>query len=141
MRKKTDLIVVHCAATTPEMDIGVKEIDKWHRDRGWKGCGYHIVIRRNGVREIGRHIDAVGAHVEGYNAVSVGVCLVGGINKQGKAENNFTKEQYEALWEVIQILKNQFPKAEVVGHRDLNAGKECPSFDVKRWYAEKMMEN
>lgn len=122
------------------MDIGVKEIRKWHTDpppfgRGWSDIGYHLVIRRDGTREIGRHIDDEGAHVSGYNSKSIGVCLVGGRGDDNKPTANFTKEQYRALAEVLHILKSQYPKAEVVGHRDLNAGKACPSFDAKGWYA------
>jgi N-acetylmuramoyl-L-alanine amidase len=141
-RSRTDYIVVHCSDTYERMDIGAKVIKKWHtEENGWADIGYHVVIRRDGTRELGRAMDQVGAHVKGFNSCSVGVCLVGGKGDDGKACNNFTKSQFDALWETIQILKMHYPKAEVVGHRDLNVGKECPSFDAKRWYAEKMMEN
>ena len=46
---KINLLIVHCAATTPSMDIGASEIDSWHRAKGWKKIGYHLVIRRNGI--------------------------------------------------------------------------------------------
>ena len=79
-RKRTDFIAVHCSATRPSMDVGVKEIDQWHRARGFSGgVGYHYVIRRDGTLEHGRAEAAVGAHVEGYNHNSVGVCLGGGV--------------------------------------------------------------
>lgn len=137
-RTRTDYIVVHCSATKPKMDWGFKEIDAEHKKRGFKMCGYHIIIRRDGTREIGRHIDDVGAHVQGYNHNSVGVCLIGGVDDHLKPENNFTPAQMGALWQVLQRLTVEFPKAEVLGHCDLNAGKACPSFDVKQWYAEKL---
>ena len=60
-------LVVHCAATPPEMDIGAKEIDLWHRQRGWSGIGYHFVIRRDGRVEAGRPLDRPGAHAQGFN--------------------------------------------------------------------------
>lgn len=136
-RTKTDMIVVHCSATPPTRDIGFKEINQWHLARGWKGgCGYHVIIRRDGTREIGRGIDEVGAHVEGYNSHSVGVCLVGGVDGKLKPENNFTPAQMGALWQVLEMLTTMFPKAEVLGHCDLNAGKACPSFDIKAAYAQ-----
>jgi N-acetylmuramoyl-L-alanine amidase len=91
IRKKTDLLVVHCAATKASMDIGAKEIRRWHKDRGWDDIGYHYVIRRNGDVEIGRPENAVGAHVAGKNSTSVGICLVGGIDDAGKPKANFTK--------------------------------------------------
>ena len=140
-RHRTEYIVIHCADTYARMDIGAKEIRKWHvEDNGWSDIGYHFVIRRDGTREIGRPIEAQGSHVKGFNSVSVGICLVGGKGDDGKACNNFTKAQFDALWEVLQILRVHYPKAEVVGHRDLNGGKQCPSFEVSKWYQQKMEE-
>jgi N-acetyl-anhydromuramyl-L-alanine amidase AmpD len=136
-RTKTDYLVIHCAATKPSMDIGVKEIREWHKAQGWQDCGYHFVIRRDGTREIGRHHDLQGSHVKGFNNCSVGVCLVGGIDDDGKPANNFTLAQFNALDEVLQILKMHYPKAEILGHCELNPGKACPSFDVQKWLQQK----
>ena len=33
-RKSTDYIAIHCSATSEKLDIGAKEIDKWHRGKG-----------------------------------------------------------------------------------------------------------
>jgi N-acetyl-anhydromuramyl-L-alanine amidase AmpD len=147
-RKDTKYIVIHCSATRPEMDIGVEEIRKWHMAKGWSDVGYHFVIRRNGKVEKGRIINDIGAHVAGYNAVSVGVCLVGGLNGNGRAVNNFTQEQMESLVSTVQYLKGLYPSAEVLGHRDLSPDKNndgkitpdewlkaCPCFDVREWWA------
>jgi N-acetyl-anhydromuramyl-L-alanine amidase AmpD len=147
-RKATKYIVIHCSATRPEMDIGVEEIRKWHMAKGWSDVGYHFVIRRNGKVEKGRIINDIGAHVAGYNAVSVGVCLVGGLNGNGRAVNNFTQEQMESLVSTVQYLKGLYPSAEVLGHRDLSPDKNndgkitpdewlkaCPCFDVREWWA------
>lgn len=135
-RLKTEYIVVHCAATKPSMDIGKKEIDKWHKDRGWKGIGYHDVIRRDGSLEFGRGVNDVGAHVEGYNSTSVGICMVGGIADDGAPEDNFTPAQWKSLKRVLRFYKIMFPGAAIVGHRDLDPHKACPSFDVKQWLRE-----
>lgn len=134
-RKETQYIVVHCSATKPSMDVGVKEITGWHKQRGFLDIGYHKVIRRNGAVEDGRDVDAVGAHVEGYNEVSVGVCLVGGVpegNPNG-FEANFTSAQMDSLKVVLKQLKELYPAAKVIGHHTLNKGKACPSFDVSNW--------
>lgn len=45
---KIKKIIVHCAATPPSMDVGAAQIDAWHKERGWKGIGYHFVITRGG---------------------------------------------------------------------------------------------
>tara|TARA_R110000782_G_scaffold6953_2_gene23583 strand:- start:38 stop:469 length:432 start_codon:yes stop_codon:yes gene_type:complete len=135
-RKETKYIAVHCAATPAGMDIGVKEIDRWHRTKGFLKVGYHFVVRRGGQLEIGRDEDEIGAHVQGYNAVSIGVCLVGGVDADdvSKAENNFTKEQFSTLRTLLERLQIQYPDAEVLGHRDFpDVAKACPSFDVRAW--------
>jgi N-acetyl-anhydromuramyl-L-alanine amidase AmpD len=134
MRTKTDYIVIHCAATPAKMDIGAKEISEWHKARGFSEIGYHFVIRRDGSRETGRNINAVGAHVVGYNHKSVGICLVGGMDRDNKKpENNFTKEQFATLNLTLKELHDEFPRAVIVGHRDLDAGKACPSFSVSEY--------
>lgn len=133
-RSRTDFIAVHCAATPPTSNVGVKEIRQWHRAKGWIDIGYHFVIRRDGTVETGRPVDTVGAHVENWNSVSVGVCLVGGIDAKGNPQNNFTPAQFVALAELLIKLTKQYPKAEIKGHRDFpNVKKACPSFDVRRW--------
>lgn len=133
-RTKTDFIVVHCAATKPSMDVGVREIRQWHVQKGWLDIGYHFVIRRDGKVELGRPHDVIGAHVEHYNDRSMGICLVGGIDEKGNPENNFTPEQFASLdgllWEGVNVW---YPNATILGHRDLDNRKACPSFDVKHW--------
>jgi len=125
-------LVVHCAATKPSMDIGLVEIRKWHLQRGFFREGYHYIIRRNGAVEVGRPEDMPGAHVTGYNGKSLGICLVGGVTETNvnKAEDNFTDAQYASLKKLLLELHKRYPKAQIVGHRDLDKGKACPSFSV-----------
>lgn len=134
-RKTTDYIVVHCAATDLQ-DIGAKEIDVWHRQRGFLCIGYHFVIRRDGRIEVGRKVSAVGAHVQGYNHNSIGICMVGG--GSAKEVNNFTDEQWTTLEKLLRDLKHEYPSVVIQGHRDFpDVNKWCPSFDTKKWVAEK----
>ena len=137
-RLSTDYIVVHCSATRPSQDISVKDIRKWHLDRGWADVGYHFIIRRNGTLETGRPAHVYGAHVSGYNNTSIGICLVGGVSEAdvNKAENNFTDEQFQTLAWLVWGLKFRYPDATVQGHRDFpNVAKACPSFDVRPWWS------
>lgn len=126
-------IIIHCADTFSDMDIGAAEIDQWHRQRGFNSIGYHYVIRRDGTVEKGRPDNASGAHVAGHNTGSIGICLVGG--KARKAENpcNFTRQQWSSLEGLVRILTLEYPQAEVLGHTDLDSGKSCPTFNVKAW--------
>ncbi len=134
-RKTTNWIAVHCSATRPSLDIGVKEIRQWHKNQGWQDIGYHYVIRRDGKVEKGRAENLVGSHVAGYNAVSVGVCLVGGVSQKDiKPENNFTKEQFASLKTLLKTLSEKYKGAKIRGHRDFpKVSKACPSFDAIVW--------
>lgn len=130
-------IYVHSSATPRSMDIGVKEITKWHKDRGFRTIGYHYVIRRNGVLEYGRLDKETGAHVYGDNKHSIGICMIGGIDKDGKPENNFTKVQFDTLIKLLNELQVKYKNAIIQGHRDYAKAKTaCPSFDVKSWWAD-----
>lgn len=141
-RKITD-ISIHCSATRANLDfygssatadIGVKEITKWHLDRGFNTIGYHYVIRRNGTIEIGRDLNKAGAHVTGHNSNSIGICLVGGVDAKNKAENNYTPEQWKSLKELLDALRIKFPKTIIKGHRDYpNVKKDCPCCNIGEW--------
>lgn len=149
MRTETSLIVWHCSATKPDQDIGAADIDAMHKARGWSGIGYMLVIRRNGALEGGRSLDAVGAHVKGYNKVSVGVCMVGGLDDHGDPIEGglYTQAQWNTADAVREMLLKAYPTAHHVGHRDLSPDidgdgvieewewlKQCPCFSVKgRW--------
>ena len=138
MRTATDYIVIHCSASSPAMNIGIDTIEGWHKARGFKSVGYHYVIRRDGSRQKGREINEIGAHVVGHNHHSVGVCLVGGVAGDGVTpEDNFTEEQWDTLYFTLEELHEQFPSAVIVGHRDLDAGKACPSFSVSDYVDDK----
>lgn len=137
---KIKRIIIHCSATTPTMDIGAAWIDALHRkEKGYEKIGYHFVIRRDGVIESGRSLDEVGAHTAGYNTNSIGICMVGGINKQGKAETNYTPEQWEVLRMLVKDLNSKFPTATIHGHNEF-AAKDCPCFNVKEWVNEYISE-
>lgn len=138
--RKISKIIIHCAATPPEMDIGAAEIRGWHtKDNGWADIGYHFVIRRSGKVEDGRPTDRQGAHcaAKSGNVASIGICLVGGVRREGGkliAENNFTDRQWVALRKLVQDLTTRFTEINtILGHRDLDPGKACPSFSVRDW--------
>ena len=134
-RPETKYIVIHCSQTRPSQDIGAKDIDRWHRERGWLKIGYGKVIRRNGEVEQGREDNAIQAHVKGYNHCSYGLALAGGAKEENwkEPEDNFTAEQWEALKKTLEELLIKYPDAQIVGHRDLDESKFCPSFSVRTY--------
>lgn len=149
IRSRTDFLVVHVTATPPSKDIGAAEVNAMHKAKGWSGIGYHFVIRRNGKVETGRAVNQVGAHVQGWNSVSLGVSLVGGVDEKGRPQDNRTAEQVLALKALLGELSKKYPHAKVCGHRDLSPDKDgdgviephehikaCPCFDAIPWAAQ-----
>lgn len=144
VRPRTDFIVIHCSATDDSLDIGAAEIRKWHLAKEWADIGYHYVIRRDGTIENGREDELTGAHVEGYNSRSLGICLVGGVDADdgNKAVNNYTDEQWNSLVVLLRTLRQKYPKAKIQGHRDFpGVKKACPCFDVGMWLPTVKIDN
>lgn len=130
MRKITK-IIVHCSATPEGRDYTVADIDRWHKQRGWKGIGYHYVIYRDGSVHTGRDVEQIGAHCTGQNANSIGICYIGGMTADNKKpKDTRTPEQVTALRALINELKTKYPTATIQGHNEF-ANKACPCFDVK----------
>lgn len=125
-------IIVHCSATPEGRNVTVKDIDTWHKQRGFRCIGYHYVIYLDGSVHVGRPESQVGAHCLGHNSHSIGVCYIGGVAKDGKTpKDTRTDAQKESLIKLIKELKVKYPKATVHGHREY-ANKACPSFDVQK---------
>ena len=164
MRTATDYIVFHTSATPPSWNIGAAEIKHlhtaprteripwgiyWVYGKAWRDIGYGLVLPRDGSIELGRGLDAVGAHVRGYNRISASVCMVGGVTEEGKPEDNYTDAQWRAADELLPLLRARYPDAEWLGQRyrspEANGDgvidrhdwlKMCPCFDVRaRWPA------
>ena len=102
------------------------DIHKLHLEFGWDGIGYHKIIERNGDIMNGRPSYWIGAHVKGLNDKSLGVCLIG--------RDDFTKEQFSSLKSLLKLWKQEYPNAEIIGHRDVTeTHKTCPNFNVIEW--------
>lgn len=193
-RRAVDLVVIHCAATPsgkpltqgtpgkPGFLNAPQVINAWHAARGFKrapeavrafssslpSIGYHYVIDLSGEVWSGRDLNEIGAHVSNFNSRSVGICLVGGAEREAR----YTAKQWSSLREVVQMLTGyayRIPLAPptrradpthplgyrvengVCGHRDLSPDtngsglvepsewlKTCPGFDVAAWLANGM---
>ncbi|OYZ03481.1 MAG: hypothetical protein B7Y42_00440 [Polaromonas sp. 28-63-22] len=188
-----DLVVIHCAATpsgkplqqgkpgTPGFLNAPQVINAWHAARGFSrqraavaafngrlpSIGYHFVIDLTGEVWTGRGLNEVGAHAAQFNARSVGICLVGGAEREAQ----YTAKQWKSLREVVTMLLMQrhiplappqrvpdkasplgyMVRGGICGHRDLSPDgngngliepfewtKTCPGFDVRAWLARGM---
>jgi N-acetylmuramoyl-L-alanine amidase len=125
-------IIIHCSATPEGKHFTAADIDRWHRERGWSGIGYHFVVLLDGTVEKGRPIEKVGAHVEGRNVGTVGVCYIGGLTADGKkAKDTRTPAQKEALLNTCKQLGTDYPSIKKITGHNQYARKACPSFDVR----------
>lgn len=132
-KRSINLIVVHCTATEEGKDYSVAEIRRWHLKRGFSDIGYHYLIGIDGKVHEGRNVNISGAHTAGYNAHSIGVCYVGGLDKNHKAKDTRTPAQKASLLRLLTDLKKIYPKATIHGHREY-ANKACPCFDALNEY-------
>ena len=142
--RRIDLIVLHCTASRPNEHIPFARLNQMHKARGWKCCGYHYYITRDGQLYQGRAEEEIGAHARHYNAHSIGICYEGGLDERGRAADTRTPEQRRALIALLRSLKVDYPDAEIVGHRELEGvHKDCPSFDVGEYrdYFDHLMAN
>lgn len=132
--RKIDKIIIHCSATPRGRHVGVEDIDRWHRARGFQGVGYHYVVLLDGTVQSGRPVARVGAHCSGHNASSIGVCYVGGLEADCKTPaDTRTPAQKRSLASLVARLCRDYPQAKVCGHCEF-AAKACPCFDVRSEY-------
>lgn len=117
-RRRIDLILVHCTATPDGKDYTVENIREWHtakppKGQGWADIGYHYVVYRDGSVHLGRDVDLIGAHCEGYNTHSIGVCYVGGMSADGdRNEDTRTDAQKLALLDLLVKMRQLYPNAQ-----------------------------
>lgn len=121
-RSKTDMGILHhtaCSVASPE------DIHRWHLANGWAGAGYNLYVRKDGTVYELRPIDCVGAHAQGYNSRSVGICFEGNFE-----EEEMTNAQVESGKQVIAYVKSIYGDIPFKGHRDVNA-TSCPGANFK----------
>lgn len=125
-----DKIILHCSATREGQHVSVETIRQWHLKRGWKDIGYHYVIYLDGSVHEGRPLEQVGAHTSGQNTGSIGICYVGGVEKDGKTPKDTLNELQEtAMVNLIKALREEYGDMTLHGHNEF-AAKACPSFKV-----------
>ena len=150
-KENIDAIVIHCSATREGQDVRASDIDKMHKERGFAMIGYNYVIDLDGTVEIGRPLTRDGAHCntaglsgKSYNKHSIGICYIGGLDRDGNPKDTRTVAQKVALDDLVYRLIEEYPIVEVIGHRDASPDKngngtieknewikQCPCFDAK----------
>jgi len=126
--KYVDFIVIHHTERNNDFPIFVKARHRYLR--GWDDIGYHYLIgnrrpfTKDGKLYSGRPEEYQGAHAIGYNNCSLGVCLIGNLDK--------TKPSHKQLATLFSFLDEKIKEYDldvnhIVGHNELpNAKKSCP---------------
>lgn len=133
MTREITMIVVHCSATRCNHPYTVHQLYHDHVEvNHWRYIGYHFFISRDGKVHATRPLERMGAHARGWNAHSIGICYEGGLDEEGNSCNTLTRAQREEILDLLGILRRLFPRAMVVGHRDLpgTTPKDCPCLNV-----------
>ena len=140
-------IFVHCTAGSQKQTI--EDLKAEFKAKGWKHSGYHYVVLPSGRIEQMLPEEEVSNGVQGYNSTSINVAYIGGIDRNGKAVDNRTSEQKKSLVDLLKQLRQRYPKARIMGHRDISPDKngngiidpwerikECPCFDAITEYKD-----
>lgn len=145
-----DAIMVHCTADREGTNKTMEDVRAHHLSLGWVDIGYNYIIELDGTVKKGRSLDIDGAHCSykgssgvPYNKHSIGVCYIGGTDKNGNPKDTRTEKQKQAMHKLIKELCEQYNIKEVIGHRDVSPdqngdgvisswewGKQCPCFDA-----------
>ena len=129
-RSSIDTIVLHHAAAK---SCTAQDIHWWHVARGYSGIGYHYFVNKKGEVFKGREDNVIGAHAEGHNSTSIGICFEGDFEKE-----TLLQVQIDAGKELVDYLKKKYNIKNVKKHKDLCA-TSCPGkyFPFEQFVGEK----
>lgn len=150
-KEDIDAIMIHVSGSPFGKDVRAADIDRFHRQKGWKMIGYNYVIDLDGTIEVGRPLTMDGAHCnlpgfsgKSYNKHAISICLIGGLDADGKEADTRTDAQKISCANLIAQLEMEYNIIDVLGHRDASPDldgdgiinkyeyvKSCPCFDVR----------
>ena len=154
MGRTIDAIIVHCTAGS-QNQTARQVVDYHTRSKaagglGWNVPGYHYIVEPDGnvVNTLSEAVPSNG--VKDHNAHIINVSYIGGIDSKGRGIDNRTAAQKLALVELLTYLRRRYPRAPIMGHRDIASKdanhngiidpwervKECPCFDAIPEYAK-----
>lgn len=140
--------VLHCSAS-PQTTTVESIVSYWKNALGWKLPGYHVLVEPDGTAHELLPIDEIANGVKGFNANSIHISYIGGVDNHGKAIDNRTDAQKATILRYLKKWRVKFPKAKIQGHRDFSPDKngngrvdpwerikECPSCDAITEYRD-----
>jgi len=136
-------LMIHCSATPKGRWFDADDIIKWHiEERGWSRVGYSTLFLLDGTTDIMIPFDhdesinswEISNGARGWNGCTRHICYIGGLSEDGKAsEDTRTNPQMAAMEAFIKMHLMLWPEVRLIGHNQVNAYKNCPSFNVAHW--------
>lgn len=136
---KPNKIIVHHSLTEDSGTANWLAIMNYHTKQiGWNDIGFHagVELVKNADMSnievfIGRSWLTPGAHTQGYNHDSLGICFVGDFDKRKPSDKMLI-----AGAKVIRMWMNLYriPRQEIYTHNNFNPNKTCPGkkFPIER---------
>lgn len=145
--RNIERLFVHCTAGKKSQTA--EQVMAEFKRKKWKYPGYHYLITEDGKIHQLLAEDKVSNGVQGYNSTSINVAYTGGIDDSGKPLDTRTDAQKKSLYVLLKRLKEKYPEASIMGHRDISPDKNgngkvdswerikaCPCFDAITEYAQ-----
>lgn len=133
-RSKTEQIILHHSGVTVLQSV--ETIHNYHKNtNGWSGIGYHFYVRKDGNIYRGRPENTVGAHCQGENYNSIGICFEGNFEKEEMGE-----KQIKSGHELVNFLLDKYnlSKEDVKKHNDFGSTvcprKKLSIYRNKKWF-------
>lgn len=132
-------LTIHCAATPEGRHVTHQQITEWDKAK-FGQTSYHWVIELDGSMHRTLRDNQRGAHVGKRNTGNIGICYIGGMDKNMKVpKDTRTPAQIASLRTLVRTYQERYPGIEVKGHNEWpGVAKACPSFDVSWWLAQDM---
>ena len=150
-RPITEFVLHWTANYNDQGKVGARQMHDVAVARGFSGCSYHYVIKKDGTMERGRPVNIKGAHsLNGHNNFSIGVAFVAGYNCNAGTPNperyvsaqSITPSQMEAFNKFCAAFYAVWPGGQAYGHNDTDPQRKVdPGFNVPEYVKTKFGKN
>ena len=134
--KSVKFLVIHCVANRCNRPFSVENLIACGKAK-YGQCSYHYYVRYDGSVIPLLPENVQGVHARGYNYCSLGIVYEGGLDENGNPADTRTEAQKASLVALLRSLKEDYPAAKIVGHRELpGVHKACPCYYPSKEYAD-----
>lgn len=114
--------IILCSTNTGPEVFTLQEVNDDKRKHGFKDCGHHLLVRKDGTVEVNRLVSDPARCSRNHNPGAVSIAYIGG-NSDGEQANTATLDQLKVVEALAVAMAHVFPMATVV------ARNECTGTD------------